>query len=74
MQYHINEGKSELNFSEFASYSDRRKKSKFKSIISQVKKEEMPLRSYTFIHDNAILSVQDKIILTEWVEILRDSI
>jgi hypothetical protein len=36
-------GKKELNFNEFGTYSKRRQKSKLKSIINQVKEDEMPL-------------------------------
>ncbi len=46
MARHIKKGKKELNFDEFNDYSKRRKKAKIKSIISQIEKEEMPLRSY----------------------------
>ena len=50
LEDHINEGKEELNFNEWDAYSNRRKNSKLKSIISQVKDDEMPLASYTLIH------------------------
>jgi hypothetical protein len=60
---HVEEGKEELNFSEFGKYSKRKQKSKLKSIITQVKKEEMPLWSYTIIHQEAILSQSEKEIL-----------
>lgn len=39
---HIRRGKSELNFSEFATYPLRRQISKFKAIASQVDENEMP--------------------------------
>lgn len=68
---HIEEGKEELNFSEFASYSVRRQKSKLKSIISQIEDEEMPLSSYTIIHSDAILSENDREIIINWAENLR---
>jgi hypothetical protein len=57
---HINEAKSSLNFSEFNAYSNRKKRSKIKSIISQIKDDEMPLSSYTFIHTHAKLSEKEK--------------
>ncbi len=67
MEGHIKEGKEELNFNEFGSYSNRRKKSKFKSIISQIDDEEMPMFSYTIIHRDAILSEEDKETIKKWV-------
>lgn len=60
LKNHIEEGKSELNFSEWDNYSDRRKRSKLKSIISQIEDDKMPLDSYTLIHRNAILSSELK--------------
>ncbi len=74
LEHHIKEGKEELNFSEFDSYSDRRKKSKLKSIISQIRDNEMPLKSYTFMHKKTKLTDQEKTILIEWIERIRDSI
>ena len=43
LENHIKEAKAELNFNEWANYSNRRKKSKLKSIISQIRDNEMPL-------------------------------
>ena len=60
LEDHINEGKEELNFNEWDAYSNRRKNSKLKSIISQVKDDEMPLASYTLIHKDAKLSNSEK--------------
>ena len=60
MAQHIKEGKEELNLDEFNDYSKRRKKAKIKSIISQIEKEEMPLRSYRMMHGNARLSADEK--------------
>ncbi|AVR46551.1 hypothetical protein C7S20_15470 [Christiangramia fulva] len=57
---HITAGKKELNFSEWANYSDRRKNSKLRSIISQVEDGEMPLDSYTFLHKEAVFSEKEK--------------
>lgn len=68
MERHIKNGKKELNFSEFGSYSKRRKKSKIKSIINQIKDDEMPLSSYTLLHRNAILSESDKLLIINWIE------
>lgn len=60
MSQHIEEGKDKLNFSEFGTYSDRRKRSKLKSIISQIKNDKMPLTSYTMLHWDASFSVEEK--------------
>lgn len=70
---HIAEAKDELNFSEFGSYSSRRKYKKLEEINSQVKEDEMPLFSYTIIHRNAILDKSKKLLLANWVVALKDS-
>ncbi|PKP29084.1 MAG: hypothetical protein CVU01_01780 [Bacteroidetes bacterium HGW-Bacteroidetes-18] len=67
MQNHIKKGKKELNFNEFGSYSERKKNSKFKSILSQVKEGEMPLASYVLIHRDAKLSENNKKALEDWI-------
>lgn len=74
LEYHIKEGKKELNFSEFGGYSKRRQKSKLKSIKSQIEKNSMPLSSYTFIHRNAKLSEKDKKLLITWMAKSIDSL
>lgn len=74
MESHINEGKEELNFSEFGGYSKRRQKSKLKSIMSQIRDDEMPLWNYTLIHRDAKLSEKDKELLEEWLTNLRDNL
>ena len=60
MARHIKKGKEELNFDEFNNYSKRRKKAKIKSIISQIEKDEMPLKSYRMMYGNARLSADEK--------------
>lgn len=70
MSQHIEEGKEELNFSEFGAYSNRRKKSKLKSIISQIKNDEMPLTSYTLLHWDATFSVKEKKEILEDLDII----
>ena len=65
---HINEGKKELDFDEFASYRPRRQYKKMEEIIKQVKEDEMPLNSYTWIHKDAILTADQKQALITWAE------
>jgi hypothetical protein len=74
LEDHINNGKEELNFSEFGLYSKRKQKSKLKSIISQIKDNEMPLSSYTILHSKAKLSKNDKKLIMDWFLQLKDSI
>ncbi|MBF5026671.1 heme-binding domain-containing protein [Planobacterium sp. GCR5] len=70
MARHIKKGKEELNFDEFNNYSKRRKKAKIRSIISQIEKDEMPLKSYRMMHGNARLSADKK---KELLDFFRDN-
>lgn len=74
LEGHIKKAKEELNFNEFGDYSKRRQKNKLKSIINQIRDNEMPLSSYTLIHRDAILSESEKSELENWISNLRDSL
>lgn len=64
---HIREGKKELNFSEFGTYSERKQISKLKSIKNQIEQNKMPLASYTMIHQNAILTSNEKSLIITFI-------
>ena len=74
LEDHINEGKEELNFNAWDAYSNRRKNSKVKSIISQVKDDEMPLASYTLIHKDAKLSNSEKTLIIDYMKNLKETL
>lgn len=74
LEDHINEGKEELNFNEWDAYSNRRKNSKLKSIISQVKDDEMPLASYTLIHKDTKLSNSEKTLIIDYMKNLKETL
>ena len=71
---HINEGKSELNLSEFGGYSPRRQKSKLKSMAGSVRDGSMPISSYTMIGRNARLRESGKKILLDWLNTTRQAL
>lgn len=74
LEHHIKDGKEELNFSDWDNYSDRRKNSKLKSIINQIKDDEMPLFSYTLIHKDAVLSKYERKLFIDYMKKLKDSL
>lgn len=74
LEDHIKDGKKELNFSEWDEYSNRRKNSKLKSIISQIRDDEMPLFSYTIMHRNAVFSDSEKELVMEYMRKIKDSL
>jgi hypothetical protein len=65
---HIRDGKHELNFSEFASYSAKKMSKKLDEASELVQKKEMPLGSYTFIHTDAKLNEQQRTRIVEWAD------
>lgn len=74
MDSHIEEGKENLNFSEWGNYSSRKQRNKLTGISKQIEKGEMPLASYTLIHKNAILSSVQKEELIQWIDQVKDSL
>jgi hypothetical protein len=74
MQNHVNDGKRKLDFSEFASYTPKKQFHKMNDIIEQIKKDEMPLDSYLWIHRYAKLSEDQKNSILKWADSLGISI
>ena len=70
---HIVDAKKDLNFSEFAGYSLRKQYHKLEEIDEMVKKGEMPLDSYLWIHKYAKLSDQQKLTIANWVTAVMDT-
>ena len=68
MQWHINEGKSHLNFSEFGTYAPKRQHHKLEELIEMVRDGSMPLDSYLWAHRNAKLSTEDTTTLISWAD------
>ena len=71
---HVNEGKKKLNFSEYVTYSPKKAHHKLEEVIEMVKEGEMPLQSYTIIHQNAKLSEPQKLELANWADGLMKEI
>ena len=71
---HIENGKTDLNFSDFGSYTNRRQVSKLKGIANQVKDDEMPIAAYKLMHKNAKLSQAEKKLLMDWANKTADSL
>jgi hypothetical protein len=63
---HVKEGRHELNFSEFNTYSAKKAAHKMEEVCEQVERGEMPLKQYLPLHPEAKLSPQDVQRLCEW--------
>ena len=71
LNHHVDEGKEELNFDEFATYAAARKYDKIKETKKEVDEGEMPIYSYTLVHAEARLTDAEKQALTSWSENIR---
>ena len=66
INHHIEEGKEEMNFSEFETYSLKKQQHKLKELVEQVEEDEMPMSYYTLIHKTAKLTPEEKKTLIDW--------
>lgn len=74
MAKHVKDGKNNLNFSEFGTYSKRKQANKLRSIGHCIQEGSMPLSSYTMIHTDARLSNEDKKMIMDWSAATKDSL
>ncbi len=65
---HIEEGREELNFSEWMEMKKRRKIRKLKEVAEEVEDGKMPIKGYTMIHGDARLSEDQARELITWAE------
>ena len=65
---HINDGKSQLNFSEWEDYSNRKKIGLLQGIKDEVGSGNMPLKSYLLIHRDAKLNSEEISVLLTWAD------
>ena len=68
---HIDEGRDELNFSEWGTFTEKRKTKKIKAVIDEVEENEMPLPPYLITHQDAKLTSEQTQKLLDWFKYLR---
>jgi len=68
---HINEGRKELNFSLWGTFTEKRINHKLEEGYEKVGEGEMPLKSYLIIHDEARLTDGQRKQLADWLNSLR---
>jgi hypothetical protein len=64
----VNEGRHDLNFSEWGTYSQRKVANRLKGICGQVEHGDMPLWFYLPLHPSAKLTDADKKTLCDWTK------
>ena len=65
---HVNEGRRDLNMSEWGRLPRDRQERKLRQICDQIEDGEMPLSTYLPMHPAARLSEQDKKTVCDWTE------
>ena len=63
---HINEARHHLNFSEWGNYTNKRAHHKLEECYEEVEEGHMPLPSYTWTHEEARLSSDQRESLANW--------
>jgi Haem-binding domain len=63
---HIEEGRNEMNFSVWNTYTPKKKLKKLDEIREQIETMEMPLPSYLWIHRDAKLSEEQSKLIRDW--------
>lgn len=66
LNHHVEEGKAEINFSQFNTYGVKRKIKKFHEIAEMIEEKEMPLNTYLWIHGNSKLNDSQSKSLLAW--------
>ncbi|EMY68824.1 heme-binding domain protein [Leptospira vanthielii serovar Holland str. Waz Holland = ATCC 700522] len=69
ISHHVEEGRGELNFSEFGLLAERKQNKKIYEVWEQVDEGEMPPKDYLLLHPSAKLSDKEKEILKVWADL-----
>lgn len=64
----IEEGRREMNFSQWNTYTAKKKTRKLEELCEQVEQRAMPLPSYLWIHRDAALSESEIKVLCDWAK------
>lgn len=67
IEEHVVEGRDELNFSEWGTYSTKKAIHKLEEIVEEVEEGNMPEDGYVLIHKEAKITPEDLAVLKNWV-------
>ena len=71
IKHHFNEGSHHLNFSDWGTYTTKRKDHKLEECVEMIEEGEMPMSSYTIMHGEAKLTEAQKMLLIDWFKAER---
>ena len=63
---HVNDGRAELNFSEWGTYSTRKQTTRLNAICNQCERGQMPIASYALVHPEVRLSPAEVKKICQW--------
>lgn len=63
---HVNEGRGDLNFTEWPVLDIEEQNEAYGDIRRQIEKHKMPLRSYTWMHPEARLTDEERATIIAW--------
>ncbi|MFL9835186.1 heme-binding domain-containing protein [Chryseobacterium terrae] len=70
---HVNEGREHLNFSVWKTYNKDLKESMLKKSIQTIDNKVMPMPAYIIYHDEANLSKEERLLLSNYFKGVLDS-
>lgn len=65
---HVKDGKRHLNFSAWTTYDAKKKEHKLEEVVETVKEGEMPLKEYTWTHEGARLTREQREAVAAWAQ------
>lgn len=68
---HIRHGKGNFNASKWNDYSDKKKDHKLEELMELVEARDMPLESYSWVHNDAKLTDAQIDAIVDWVKMAR---
>lgn len=68
---HIDEGSKHLNFSEWGTYTEKKKNHKLDECVEMIEGDEMPMYSYTLMHKEAKLTLEQKTELVAFFKAIK---
>ena len=71
---HINEGREELNFSDWNSFNNDDKAEILDDISTVLMDDDMPLKNYTLLHSEAKLTEDEKESIINWADELLETL
>ncbi|MBI5382957.1 MAG: heme-binding domain-containing protein [Opitutae bacterium] len=68
LAYHVKQGKEALNLSTFGRLGARTQAKRLRYMVDEMTEREMPLKSYTLMHRDAVLTDEQIRTFTDWAE------